>query len=218
MEALQCYDELKMVVAYPTGYHRIKGRLQRLTLKKLVRRIRRLLFEQAEDRMYRMTPAEALQLPNPALTRKDSLEDLQLVSPPDKSREAQIEEWQKRLRSGEHCYTITRNGALVSYGWMIERQVRCYLPQVSQYFDFPPNSAVLYDFYIDLEHRRSNFYQASLIEALHDAANTPGTEWIYCAVLADDAVPRWWVERLGFTYLCSHFYKRVLWRTRKWRS
>lgn len=204
-----------MAVAFPLGY-RLKHGLRRFTFKKLGRRLRRMVFEQSEERIYRMTPAEALQLPNRGLARKDCIEDLRLVS--TDAREAQIEEWQKRLRSGEHCYSFAKNDHLLSYGWMIERQAACYLPQVRMHFDFPSNSAVIYDFYTDPEHRQSNFYQMALIQALHDAANIPDTEWIYSAVLADDSTPRWWVERLGFTYECSLFYKRTLWRANKWRS
>jgi hypothetical protein len=31
-------------------------------------------------------------------------------------------------------------------------------------------------------------------------------------------VPRWWVERLGFTYLESYFLRRVLWHREMWRA
>lgn len=167
-----------------------------------------------------MRASDALLMPDSDLMRKDHDADLRLFREATQgvSAKARLAEWEQRRSAGEHCYTHVQDDVLVSYGWMIERQAHSWLSNVQQGFEFPPNSAVVYDFYTDPDFRQSGYYQSGVAKAVHDAATVPGTEWIYVTVLAEDRVPRWWVERLGFTYVCSLYYKRTLWKTKKWQS
>ena len=56
------------------------------------------------------------------------------------------------------------------------------------------------------------------MHAMQDAAQIPGTQWIYLSILASDTVPRWWVERLDMEYCGGASYKRILWWRKTCRS
>jgi hypothetical protein len=144
---------------------------------------------------------------------KDSLDDLRRFVPTESwhSRRQFIESAEKRLRQGGHSYTRVEDGILVSYGWMAQRQSRTYLSEARQWYELPPNTAVLYDFYTHPAYRARGFYASSLLQGLHDAAAVPGTEVIFACVLADNAAPRWWVEKFGGVYQGSLIYDKVLW-------
>jgi hypothetical protein len=195
-------------------------RLRHLSLEKVRRLLRRLWSISVEERIYRMSARDAFLLPDSDLLRKDCDTDLRLFRRvvPGVFAEGLRAEWERRRAAGEHCYTRVEDDVLVSYGWMIERQLHSWLSCVQQGFEFPPNSAVVYDLYTDPKFRQSCYYQVGLAKSVRDAAAVPGTEWIYVTVLAGDRVPRWWVERLGFAYVCSLYYKRLLWKTKKWQS
>jgi hypothetical protein len=198
----------------------LRQRLGHLTLAKIRNRLRRLWGYSVEERIYRISAHDALLMPDTDLLRKDCVEDLKLYrsSAPGVSEDAMRESFLKRRSAGEHCYTRVEDGVLVSYGWMIERQKRSSLSEVQQEYEFPPNTAVIYDLYTDPRYRQSGFYQACFAKTLRDAATIPGTEWIYVTVLTSNRVPLWWVERLGFSLVCSIHYERKLWTSKKWQS
>jgi GNAT superfamily N-acetyltransferase len=196
------------------------AQLRRITWKALRRRFVLLFRYSAEDRIYRLSTEQAADLPSSVDFQRDCWEDLERFVPtePRHSRTACLNEWRERLARGEHVYTRVENGRLVSYGWLIERQKTSRLAWSRQTLELPDDCAVIYDFYTLPEYRQRDFYQRLLMHALHDAANIPGTRWIYVGVRGDDRVPRWWVERLGTEYCESYFYDRFLWRSRRWRA
>jgi len=199
---------------------RLVARLKRLNWEKVRRRARRTLYHFAEDRIYRLPVDEALEFEEVPEFHFDSWDDLKSYVPgPGESREALLTLWRGRLDVGEHVYTRTENGCLATYGWMIERQSSCFLNDVRQRMEMPEAPAVLYDFFTAPEFRNRDFYPLLLMHSVrHTAVTVPGIRWIYMTVRADDAVPRWWVERLGAHYCESYFYRRVLWREEKWRG
>jgi len=196
------------------------AQLRRLKWSNIQRRVGRIFRYSAEERIYRMAPADAVELPACPEFARDRWEDLELFIPsePRHSRSACLKEWRERLDRGEHVYTRIEKGRLATYGWVVERQKTAHLGWTHQTLELPDGCAVLYDFYTIPEYRNRDFYQLLLMHAMQDAANIPGTHWIYLGVRADDKVPRWWVERIGSEYCESYFYKRVLWRESKWRA
>lgn len=200
--------------------HNLPHIWRRLTLKKVVRRLRRVWSFEREERVYFMLPADALQLPAKNLLHKDCWEDLSLyrADPLGPSKEERLQQWRGRFARGEHSFTLADGGELVVWGWIIERQARAHMSEVHQDFDLPPNSAVLYDFYVAPGKRQSAHYQAALLQALRDAALVPGTEQIIVSVDGADEAPRWWVERMGFQHFCSLYYSRTLWWSKTWRT
>lgn len=202
----------------PSAAGRLLARLQRVTWSKVRRHLKRTLHHRVEERIYRVSVSEAMEFDEHPLFQFDSLDDLRRYVPaPDESLPDLLSRWEKRLRSGEHVYTRTEQGRLAAYGWLVERQQVCFLSEVHQQGTFPPDTAVLYDFFVPPEFRSRDFYPQLLMHSLRHAAGTiPGTRWIYMALRADDTVPRWWVERLGAHYCESYFYERKLWREKKW--
>jgi hypothetical protein len=199
---------------------RFNARLKRLSWTKVRRRARRIVYQFAEDRIYRVPVEEALEFEEVPEFHFDSWDDLQTYVPgPGESREALLTLWRDRLDAGEHVYTRIENGSLAIYGWMIERQSSCFLTDVRQRIEMPDAPAVTYDFFMAPEFRNRDFYPQLLMHSLrHTAAKVPGIQWVYMCVRADDTVPRWWVERLGAHYYESYFYRRVLWREEKWHE
>ena len=151
---------------------------------------------------------------------RDCWEHLErFVSPgPPISRDACLAEWRRRLAQGEHVFTRVEDGRLVSYGWLLERQKVSRLGWTHQTLTLPDRSAVIYDFYTLPEYRNRDFYQRLLMHVVHEAGRIPETRWVYVGARGDDTVPRWWVERLGFSYCDSYFRERVLWREKKWQA
>jgi hypothetical protein len=194
-------------------------RLRHLSWKKIKAHVRRLFYCETEERIYRMSAADALKLALDPEIHRDRWEDLASFVPaePGDSLSARLEEWKRRLKDGQHVYTRMENGKLAAFGWMIERQQVSWLAQQKQSVELPPDCAVTYDFYSLPQYRNRNYYPHLLMHTFHDAALVPGTQWIHTGVTAEDKVPRWWVERLGCKYLESYCYRRVLWREKKWR-
>lgn len=195
-------------------------RLRNLSWKKVKVRVQRLFYFATEERIYRMTPADALKLRRDSEIRRDRWDDLMTFVPsePGDSLSARLEEWEKRLADGQHVYTRMEGGALAGFGWMIERQTTSWLQELKQEVQLPPDCVVTYDFYCLPRYRNRNYYPRLLMHVFHEAALVPGTKWIHTAVTADNKVPRWWVERLACRYSESYFYRRVLWREKKWRE
>jgi ribosomal protein S18 acetylase RimI-like enzyme len=199
---------------------RWRQQVRRVTWRAIQRRVTRLFRYRAEERTYRISPEEAIDLPASTDFARDRWADLELFKPsePRHTREACLQDWRERLNRGEHVYTRVEDGRLAAYGWVVERQKVMQASWVRQSVDLPDDSAVIYDFYTLPEYRHRDFYQRLLMHAMQDTARIPGTRAIYLSIRADDQVPRWWVERIGMGYCESCFYDRVLWRERKWRQ
>lgn len=195
-------------------------RLRHLSWQKIKAHTQRLFYFETEERIYRITSAEALRFPKSPEIQKDRWEDLTTYVPvePGDSLEPRLAEWKRRLTAGEHVYTQMENGKLAMYGWVIERQTVSKLDELKQEVQLPPNCAVIYDFYCLPPYRNRQYYPRMLMHVLHDAAEVPGTEWLHLGITGYNKVPQWWVKRLGLTYCESYFYRRIGWKEKKWRQ
>lgn len=194
-------------------------RLRHLSWKKFKAHVRRLFYFTSEQRIYRMSAANALKLALDPKISRDCWEDLATFVPaePGDSRTARLEEWKRRLADGHHGYACMEDGKLAAFGWLIERQETSWLPDVKQEFALPPDCAVLYDFYSLPQYRNRNYYPRLMMHVFHEGALIPGTKWIHFDIADYNKVPQWWAKRLGGEYCESYFYRRVLWKEKKWR-
>jgi RimJ/RimL family protein N-acetyltransferase len=195
-------------------------RARRVRLTALSRRVSRRLWDNAELRVYVFEAGRVAALENPRLMSRDCLADLLSFQVMEawQARRDFLAQSLKRLEEGIHVYTRAEHGRLVHYGWLIERQERAFFPEVGQPFQFPPGSAVLFDFYTDPSVRGRGLYQASLRQMLHDAAAIPGTRQVYICVLADNGPSRHVIEKVGFRHEISLF-RRLRWgRAARWST
>ena len=135
------------------------------------RRARAWLAEDVEYRIYRLAADEVPPCDEPRLAR-DRLEDL--LAYRSRTRDRTLERFLRsalqRLEQGSHCYTRVENGLLLHHGWLVERQAKSHFTEVDATFEYPPGSAVLYDFYSDPDARGRGLYQAALRQMTADAA------------------------------------------------
>jgi RimJ/RimL family protein N-acetyltransferase len=213
-------------LALKAGFTTLQARtywsqLKRFRPGKLSRRLRFWLSHHAEFRVYRMAAADARNLPRRSSTDKDNIRHLLAFHPTEawQTRRDFLSVALRRMESGKHhVYSRMENGQLVHNGWLIERQEKSFFTEVQQEFEFPKNSAVLYDFYTHPNFRGKGYYSSSLLQMLHDAASIPGTEYIYISVLADNHPSRHVIEKLGFLYEGSLYHNRRLGKSTKWSS
>ena len=107
---------------------------------------------------------------------------------------------------------------MLHYGWLIESQTSAFLTEVQQSFQYPEGSAILYDFFTEVNARGQGLFQMSLHQMLHDIRTLHGVRYIYCAVLATNRPSRHVIEKLGFSYQCSLGLSKMFGRHRHWRS
>jgi GNAT superfamily N-acetyltransferase len=153
-------------------------------------------------RFYRLEPKQVQPCPSP-VANTDSLHDLLTYQPfdsHDHSRQAFLSGALSRIDAGVHPYTVVRDGVLVHYGWLTARTKQSFITEVQHAYDYPPNSAVMWDFYTRPSHRGQGLYSQSMKQILADASKIPGTDYIYIAVLADNVASRKAIERAGFQY------------------
>jgi RimJ/RimL family protein N-acetyltransferase len=168
-----------------------------------------------------MDPIAVPQLPKPLAMRRDCLADLLSYEPAEAWQPAKDEflrQAAEGLESGAHIYTYAKDGRLLHYGWLIERQTESVLTEVGQTHYLPPSAAVLADFYTHPLARGRGLYQQSLSQMLHDAADIPGTRRIYIGVMADNGPSRHVIEKLGFVYQYSFFKRRRPTGTHRWSN
>jgi CelD/BcsL family acetyltransferase involved in cellulose biosynthesis/GNAT superfamily N-acetyltransferase len=171
-------------------------------LRSLARSFKRRVWSSTEMRFYRMEAFLVKSCAN-SIARKDSLRDLLCYEPADqgeRSKQSFLSDVMTRIESGVHSYTVVRDNRLVHYGWLTDRSKQSFITEVQHSYQYPPNSAVMWDFYTHPASRGQGLYSQSLKQIMSDAAAQPGTEFIYIAVLADNAPSRKAIERAGFVY------------------
>ncbi len=134
---------------------------------------------------------------------KDNLHDLlryQVADQSERSKQNFLSDVMTRIESGVHCYTVVRDNRLLHYGWLTERSKQSFITEVQHPYQYPPNTAVMWDFYTHPASRGQGLYSQSLRQIMSEAAASPGTDFIYIAVLADNVASRKAIERAGFTY------------------
>jgi CelD/BcsL family acetyltransferase involved in cellulose biosynthesis len=171
-------------------------------VRSLVKRLKRRMWSSTEMRFYRIeTPKVEPSHANNA--RQDSLRDLLSYEPADqseRSKQSFLSDVMTRIESGVHPYTVVRGNRLVHYGWLTERSKQSFVTEVQHPYQYPPNSAVMWDFYTHSASRGQGLYSQSLKQIMSDAAAKPGTDFIYIAVLADNTPSRKAIEKAGFIY------------------
>jgi RimJ/RimL family protein N-acetyltransferase len=203
---------------------RIRHKLKRVKFwtipRTVAKNIGRKIYEKRECRFYSFAIEDIKNLPNYDFVRRNSIEDLLKYEP--------AEGWQftasqfhqevlKRFEDGAISYTFAENGKLLHYGWLLQSQEVSCVPEVGNAeFRFPPNSAVLFDFYTHPTARGRKFYQQSLSQMLHVAAQIPNVKQVFIGVLADNKPSRYVIEKVGFKYHSSLFMETKLGRTKTW--
>ena len=130
--------------------------------------------------------------------RKDSLHDLLLYEPADqgeRSKQNFLSDVMTRIESGVHSYSVVRDNRLVHYGWLTDRSAQSFITEVQHPYQYPSNSAVMWDFYTHPAYRGQGLYSQSLKQIMSDAAANPGTDFVYIAVLADNVASRKAIEK-----------------------
>jgi CelD/BcsL family acetyltransferase involved in cellulose biosynthesis/GNAT superfamily N-acetyltransferase len=195
--------------------HLDRDRVERLTLlakrvvsnpvralRALFTRLKQRLWSTTEMRFYRLEAKRVQSCASP-VAATDSLHDLLSYQPFDEhdhSRQSFLSGALGRIDSGVRPYTVVRDGVLVHYGWLTQRSKKSFITEVQHEYQYPPNSAVMWDFYTRPSHRGQGLYSQSMKQILSDAASVPGTDFIYIAVLADNVASRKAIERVGFQY------------------
>jgi GNAT superfamily N-acetyltransferase len=160
-------------------------------------------YNRREMRVYSCDASKARNQPQqPAIISRDEISHLLLYDGRGGwvSRDVFLADSIRRIEGGNHVYTYVEDGRLLHYGWMTERQSKSHMDEVHQDFVFPPDSAVLFDFYTAPDARGRGLYMQSLRLALRDAANVPGTKRVYVCVLANNRASRHVIEKTGFEY------------------
>ncbi|HTC61546.1 MAG TPA: GNAT family N-acetyltransferase [Candidatus Saccharimonadales bacterium] len=151
--------------------------------------------------------------------RRDCLQDLLLFKPPgpwQRPRHEFLREAADRLKNGYHVYTHVLDGQLVHYGWLLEKQENCPLPE-GPAFTLPLNSAVLFDFYTHLNYRGLGIYAKSLRQIFFDAAASE-IQHIYLFVPENETTAGREIENAGFVYEKSFFEGNRFGRVRRWEG
>ncbi len=203
---------------------RIRHKLKRVKFHTIpstvAKNIGRKIYEKRECRFYYFDVEEIKNLPNYDFVRRNSIEDLLKYEP--------AEGWQftasqfhqavlTRFEDGAISYTFAEDNKLLHYGWLLENQEISRVPEVGNgQFHFPPNSAVLFDFYTHPNARGRKFYQQSLSQMLHVASQIPNVKQVFIGVLADNKPSRYVIEKVGFKYHSSLFMETKLGRTKTW--
>ena len=175
-------------------------------VRSLFRLLGRRLWSSTEMRLYRAR-AEDIDKLAPKNFQRDSIRDLLCYEAGAEGRPRQsfLSDVMARLASGIHPYSMVRDNILVHYGWLTERSKQSFMTEVQHPYQYPPNSAVMWDFYTHPAYRGQGLYSQSLRQIMSDAAGIPGTEFVYIAVLADNRASRKVIEKSGFTYHESIF-------------
>jgi RimJ/RimL family protein N-acetyltransferase len=131
------------------------------------------------------------------------------------SRDSFIAEARRRISNGIRIYTITSNDILLHYGWLVPHQERAWFPYVQQYFDFPPKTAVLFNFYTHPAARGRGLYQRAMARMAHDAARIENAEHVFIAVESHNHRSRHAVEKVGFQSVAIPYLRQRFGRTTK---
>jgi RimJ/RimL family protein N-acetyltransferase len=203
---------------------RIRHKLKRVKFytipRTIVKNVGRKIYEKAECRFYYFDVNDIKNVPNYDFVRRNSIEDLLKYEP--------AEGWQftasqfhqevlKRFEDGAISYSFAENDKLLHYGWLLENQEVSCVPEVGNgKFHFPPNSAVLFDFYTHPTARGRKYYQQSLSQMLHVASQVPNVKQVFIGVLANNKPSRYVIEKVGFKYHSSLFMQTKFGRTKTW--
>jgi CelD/BcsL family acetyltransferase involved in cellulose biosynthesis/GNAT superfamily N-acetyltransferase len=174
------------------------------------------IWSTTEMRFYRLPAALFPQAPGDLAFDRDSLSDLLLYleDPALPTRGDFLRGAMAAIEAGAHVYTCVKDCRLVHAGWLTPRASKSFLTEVRHEYEYPPNSAVLWNFYTHPSYRGQGLYSRSLRRILADVSLAPDIEFAYIAVLADNRASRRVIEKTGFIYQGSIIRKNRWNRTR----
>lgn len=206
---------LRSVGLPPARLRRGLYALRKATPLRVARRVGRLMPKRIEFRLYKLRPSE-FESGNQDDSRAsvNALADLCSFEPiyDWQSRQAFLFESMNRLEAGNRCYTVCADGKLLHAGWLAPSQAESHFSEVNQRFRYPEPGAALYDFFTAPAARRRGYYQRTMCQMLMDLKHESSTFVTYISVLADNVASRRAIEKIGFSYFCSLYRSRVLWR------
>jgi GNAT superfamily N-acetyltransferase len=162
---------------------------------------------------------QIMDLPRPQMFRRNSYEDLrhyQACDPWQMPPEGYRLESYKRLRRGDHLYTLVLDGQLAFYGWLADRESRREEPLFGQVFFPPSDASVIFDCYTHPALRGRGLYYQALCQMLHDAREVARAEQVCIGTLADNQLSRRVIEKLPFRYIGSMIKKRRLFKLQRY--
>ncbi len=211
---------LVTIGARPEGLRELFYIIKRANLRSVLSRLQFFIPKIIEMRQYRHTLDSAKRIASEGKVKKDELSHLLKFKSTEswQNRQSFASKALERFENGEHCFTIASEDCLLHYGWMLKKQRVSFVSEVQQSYQFPENSAVLYDFYTHSKSRGMGFYQATIKQMLADVCKLPSVEYIYISVEADNQPSRHVIEKLGFEYQDSLFLLKFLIFSKKWRK
>jgi len=199
----------------PNALRALPTRLRRATLGRLLKRIRRIFYENVVYLQYttECKPSEAARDPEIFVQR---YEDLLLYDDdnPWLGRRQLLSAALKRFGSGETLYSASRGGKLLHYGWMTPGGQTHLLQGVNATFHSPSDSVVLYDFFTHPEYRGQSWYQRTLRQMLQDLS-AAGVRRAFIGVLQGNESSQRAIENVGFSPYRSFGRRRILWFEKK---
>ena len=196
----------------PDRLRSLLSKMKRLRLVRIPARVKQLVKERIECRVYRLTINDIQSFPHELGSNENCLSDLSRFeqTEPWRSRQVFLRDCLDRLGKGQQVYTQVSDGKLVHYGWLTRGRRKEFFTEVKSEFEYPEGSAVLYDFYTHPDARGRGLYQKNIKHMLNEIRSLPRIQYIYISVLADNGPSRHVIEKLGFEYHCSLFYSRCL--------
>lgn len=186
----------------------------------ILKRVRCLLYPYTELRVYRHSVQSAAAFPADAIVscgRREVLREFESTESWHSKSEF-VSSGAARLVAGEKFYSVSENGLLLHWGWLIENQSSAFLTEVNQQARLPEHSGVFYDFYSHPVARGRGLNQRTLSTMLNHASQIPNLQYVYIFVEADNGPSRHVIEKLGFDYQHSLFRQRYLIFSRQWRA
>ena len=156
------------------------------------------MWSSEETRFYR-AEANAAESPDSGIQR-DSLRDLLCYEPAgrdSRSKQEFLSESLAAIESGVHCYSIVRNNMIVSCAWVTNVATKAPINKALRSHEYPPRSAVIYDFYVQAHADRQ---VSALLQKIVKDATAEGAEAVFVAIPAEDRAARQAAEEAGFKY------------------
>ncbi len=205
----------------PDRLKQLFSKIRRINIKSIINILQCFIPSMVEMRIYRYALASSQQFePKAGRMEKNSIANLLKFYATESWQDKQLfaSSVLHRLENGEHCYSFSSNNKLLHYGWLIEEQRDSFISEVQQNYQYPPKSAVLYDFYTSPCARGQGLYQENIKQIILDASMLENVEYIYISVKADNAPSRHVIEKLGFEYQESLFNYKWLGFSKKWKK
>ncbi len=182
------------------GLSRLRSFLQNPIrgLASLLRSARRWMWSSEETRFYR-AEANAAGSADSEI-RRDHLRDLLCYEPAgrdSRSKQEFLSDSLAAVESGVQFYSIVRNNMIVSCAWVTNVATKAPINKALRSHEYPPRSAVIYDFYVQAHADRQVL---ALLQKIVKDATAEGAEAVFLTIPAEDRAARQAAEEAGFKY------------------